>query len=447
MSRWSRLQVIFLGLLGFFVIIRFFAGPPPPKGAIRLSNLDSHELSQQTFQVSKPLRVLIDATGSIDERSDATGLAAYPWIMDHETGQLRWSMNTSNTIQDGSLVHVEKDELRLEAGTYTVYYASYGQIRGGSILSFRKDHRKWHVTIYSPEDQDALRPISRLIVPNQDHQIWQYTSLKLKGREKKEHHIEVYDLVELDIFALGELATVDEIQFVDYSRIENAVTGELVWQLSLDNSVWAGGIAENRMFHGKFDVSPGIYRILAVTNNRHHSDNWTGNPPYDPQQWGIRIRTDAKKSVTSFDPWTQREPIIALTQVGDDEQHTRSFTVRETSPVIIYALGEFTDAENAYDFAWLERQDPSGETGEQWRMTYHNSSHAGGARKNRRELKFLTLEPGVYRLGYESDGSHSMTSWNSSPPDAPDRWGVAMFSAQNKSAENKNAIELMAVPE
>ena len=432
MSNWSRFQVIILVFLGLFVVVRLFSDSPVPRGSIMLSDLDVREIRQQAFQVSGPLRVVIDAVGSIDERQGAAGLAAYAWITRGNTGEVVWSMNASNTIQDGSIAYVDGEELELDSGTYILNYASYGQLQRRSDTSFRKDRRKWRVTVYSPNDKGALRPITRPLKANSQTRVFEAVSLE--AEERREFFFEIQRPAEFEISAIGQLGSQDEVQPVDYSRIENAVTGSVVWQLTRDNTQWAGGVQENRVFQGRRTLNPGVYRAVAVTNGRHHFGNWIGNPPFDPQGWGLHISTSDTETVSTFDPWMQRDPIIQFTEVGDDEEHVKFFAVEDTTAVVLYALGEITGPDNGYDYAWLDKQDGStGESGTRWKMTYEGSVHAGGARKNRKEVKFLRLEPGVYGLHYESDGSHSYDHWNSSEPDYPERWGVALFPVQKQS--------------
>ncbi len=55
--------------------------------------------------------------------------------------------------------------------------------------------------------------------------------------------------------------------------------------------------------------------------------------------------------------------------------------------------------------------------------------HAGGTDKNRMVKTEITLEPGEYEVIYESDGSHSFSHWNDSPPKDPLNWGVTVSMA------------------
>ena len=441
MSLLSRLQIVLLILLCCLAVARLFSGPPSPRGAIKLSGLEARELAQQSFQVSGPLQVAVNAVGSLDERQGARGFAAYPWIIRDNTGEVVWSMNVSNTILNGSLAYVEGEELVMDSGTYTLYFATYGQLQHYSRSVFQRDRRMWKAVIHSPDGKDALRPIVRTLDVSSDNLIWEAVSLG--KNEKREYFFEVRRPAELEIYAIGELGSQDEVQPVDYSLIEDVVSGQVIWQLSRDNTTWAGGVQENRMFRGNHRISPGVYRATAATNSRHHYDGWTGNPPFIPEDWGFRLSTSDQEAVSTFDPWMQRNPVIAFAQVGDDEEHSRSFSVLDTATVVLYALGEITGPDNGYDLARLERLESSGEAMTLWEMSWEGSVHAGGARKNRKETEFLRLEPGEYRLHYESDGSHSYESWNSRPPDYPERWGVAMFSVESQGS----AIVLDLLPE
>ena len=89
----------------------------------------------------------------------------------------------------------------------------------------------------------------------------------------------------------------------------------------------------------------------------------------------------------------------------------------------LIALGE-GGRDEMYDYAWLTAGD-SGRT--VWEMRAEDTQHAGGARKNRRIERILTLEPGRYTLGYRADGSHAFGSWNADMPREPYRWGVTLI--------------------
>ncbi len=429
----NHFQVIILVMIVGLVVIRLFSGPPPPRGAVALSNLKVSELKQQSFEVSGPLDVIINAVGSIDDREEMIGLGAYPWITNNSSGDVVWSMNESNSIQQGTLVSVVNDEIKLESGDYTLSFASFGQPLHYVKPSFWKDMKKWYVTLNTPDDSGALRPITGSFMTEPVDEFFDATSLR--RNEKREYLFEVLRTTDFDIHAIGEFGTRDEGKAVDYSWIEDVVNSQVIWQLTLDNTTWAGGALQNRIFSDRVTLPPGVYRAVAETDNTHHYKDWVGNPPFRPHDWGFRMTTTDRDAVTTFDPWLRYEPIIKFTQVGDDEEYEQSFTVTSSTTIILYALGEITGPDNGYDYAWLDRQESDGEFRTLWKMTYNGSARAGGGRKNRKEVVFLRLEPGNYRLNYESDGSHAYDAWNAGKPDFPERWGVTLFSYTDENPD------------
>ncbi len=429
----NQLQITLLIILTCLVVIRLFSGPPPPRGAIALSDLKVSQLKQQSFEVSGPLKIKINAVGSIDDREEIIGLGAYPWITNNSSGDMVWSMNESNSRQKGTLVSVINDEIILESGDYTLNFASFGQPLHYVKPPFWKDMKEWYVTLNSPDDSDALRPITSSFITEPVDEVFDATSLR--RNEKREYLFEVLRATEFEIHAIGEFGTRDEEKAVDFSWIEDVADSRVIWQLTLDNTTWAGGAKVNRVFDGTITLPPGLYRAVAETDNTHHCKDWVGNPPFRPYDWGFHMTTTDRDAVTTFDPWLRYEPIIKFTQVEDDEEYEQFFTVTSSTPIILYALGEITGPDNGYDFAWLDRQESDGEFRTLWKMSYNGSAKAGGHRKNRKEVVFLRLEPGNYRLNYESDGSHAYDAWNAAKPDFPERWGVTMFSYTDENPD------------
>src|SRR5437899_13009596 len=65
-------------------------------------------------------------------------------------------------------------------------------------------------------------------------------------------------------------------------------------------------------------------------------------------------------------------------------------------------------------------------------MSYANTEHAGGARKNRVCDGTIHLAPGNYLVYYKSDDSHSYNTWNGAPPAEERYWGVSVFPASRR---------------
>jgi hypothetical protein len=79
------------------------------------------------------------------------------------------------------------------------------------------------------------------------------------------------------------------------------------------------------------------------------------------------------------------------------------------------------------DYGWIE----NAETGMRvWEMKEPETTHGGGAGKNRKVDTVITLPAGKYRLRYKSDDSHSFDNWNAMPPEI-NFWGIALYLKEN----------------
>ncbi|HSG99901.1 MAG TPA: hypothetical protein VLB27_07630, partial [candidate division Zixibacteria bacterium] len=164
-------------------------------------------------------------------------------------------------------------------------------------------------------------------------------------------------------------------------------------------------------------------------------------PPYDPLFYGLLISATDKSafsSVSEYDFSPERTEVFALDRIRNDRFESQGFTLKEPTQLHIYALGEFAFNEFA-DYAYIEDV----ETMEMvWEMTEDNTTHAGGATKNRMFDDVITLPAGSYMAHYSSDGSHSYNDWNSAKPFDPTKWGITVYGV-GKSFD-KSKIDLFS---
>jgi hypothetical protein len=122
------------------------------------------------------------------------------------------------------------------------------------------------------------------------------------------------------------------------------------------------------------------------------------------------------------DDLPQRTPIAQIVRVADNADQTVEFDVAQSRRLRIFALGEGQGGQ-MYDYGWIE----SSGTGKiVWEMKEPETTHAGGAGKNRKVDFVITLPAGKYKLRYKADDSHSFDNWNSLPPDY-NFWGIALY--------------------
>jgi len=115
-------------------------------------------------------------------------------------------------------------------------------------------------------------------------------------------------------------------------------------------------------------------------------------------------------------------PLVAqIVEVLDNEDKTVPFTLTSNQGVRIFAIGEGQPGE-MFDYGWIEDDKGS----RVWEMKEPQTTHAGGAGKNRQVDVVVTLPAGNYKLRYKSDDSHAFDHWNSLPPDI-NFWGIAVY--------------------
>jgi CubicO group peptidase (beta-lactamase class C family) len=121
--------------------------------------------------------------------------------------------------------------------------------------------------------------------------------------------------------------------------------------------------------------------------------------------------------------------IAAIRDAGINQDITKSFTLTKPTRLRVYGVGENCsgDFTSWCDYGWIE--DSKGK--KIWQMQGQPAKHAGGAIKNQRVDKLITLPAGGYKLCYKSDAGHAYNNWDSAPPDHF-FWGIVLLRDSNK---------------
>lgn len=122
------------------------------------------------------------------------------------------------------------------------------------------------------------------------------------------------------------------------------------------------------------------------------------------------------------DDLAKKSALAQIVGVTDDADKTIEFSLEREKQIRIFAAGEGQSGQ-MYDYGWIE----NAETGKPvWEMKEPETTHAGGAGKNRKVDIVITLPAGKYKLRYKSDDSHSFDNWNALPPEI-NFWGIALY--------------------
>jgi hypothetical protein len=91
------------------------------------------------------------------------------------------------------------------------------------------------------------------------------------------------------IYAIGEG---QNREMVDYGWIEDAGTGNVLWEMAYSMTFHAGGARKNRMVNTSILLDKGDYKLHFKTDDSHSYGNWNVDPPEDQQYYGITLYRD-----------------------------------------------------------------------------------------------------------------------------------------------------------
>lgn len=227
-----------------------------------------------------------------------------------------------------------------------------------------------------------------------------------------------------------------------YGWILNTDTREIVWAMTPSNvnDVWSSNNVE---FKGTVTLKPGNYeayystygqRIIKISSSKSYLNEFMKNLVKvfvddadlweDHADWKFRImaKDEAKDNFGAYQLPDPKINVVNLTGARDSDYLEKGFTVEKEVKVRIYCIGEGQDGK-MYDFGWINNDQTARPV---WEMRYENTSHAGGAEKNRVYNGIITLPPGNYIATYMTDDSHSYNDWNMQPPYDPGYWGLSI---------------------
>lgn len=394
-----------------------------PAGAVVYINQpERDEFRRQGFTLKTETDLQVYAIGEFSDSYDL--FVDGGWIINADSRKKVWVMDKWNTEWAGGADknRYVQDIVTLPAGNYVACYASDDSHDPGEWNSPPPaDPMNYGMTITTVRAADAANisayddtlnevEIVRLVRVRND-------SFKKAGFTLKRD-------AKIRILALGE-RNYSGNELVDYGWITDVDNGEKVWEMTGDNTDFAGGAAKNCRFDGLIDLPPGNYMVYYRTDDSHAYGDWNAAAPFDKSNWGISLFGVGKDfsagsfaAVEDFPP--SGKVLVDLTGLGDDADVSKTFSLSQESAIKITALGEGRKGE-MFDYGWIE----DAETGETvWEMTFRKTRHAGGADKNRQATATITLEKGKYRVFFVTDDSHSFEDFNASPPDDPERWGI-----------------------
>lgn len=380
---------------------------------------------------------------------------SHAWILNTDTREKVWNLNMASKEDKDDEYLILEDEISLKAGSYEVYFStfpySYRHYFFGKgffkrlFSSFDEDDewRKYHdydydelyIRIHGRGTAISEEGLESKLNKSKAQAFVSFT--KLQDRQKVQRIFRVSKPTPIHVYAIGEV--LKDGQY-DFGWIINTRTREKVWQLNYRYSERAGGAKKNRLSNEKLTLDPGDYQVIFITDDSHSYDKWNSAPPDDPSFWGITIRIQNPSDLANLtlldeaDSFTKN--FLEFEKVRDEDYRSQGFTLKKTSDVYVFALGEGSDGD-MYDYGWIVRAKDRKTV---WKMKYSETEAAGGAQKNRMFDGIIHLEPGNYMVYYITDDSHAYHSWNDDPPFDETKWGISL--AVEDSKYNEGSISL-----
>jgi hypothetical protein len=228
----------------------------------------------------------------------------------------------------------------------------------------------------------------------------------------------------------------------------------VVWELSAANTTQ--GRRSTREFTGTIRLPAGSYAayVSAFPPGAYSSDDegvanriWKFFGADGIEDYKLVIHGNGQH-LSSADVDRLRQSAAAGSIVtfhgssGEQFQQT-GFSLDKPTSVEIYAIGEARE-DGEFDYGWLINADTREKL---WKLTWRDSSAAGGAAKNRVVRTTRALPAGRYAAFYATDDSHDQSEWNSPPPHDPDSYGLTVRVADSSARAAVKTFTYEHVPQ
>lgn len=401
----------------------------------RANQLGDSEYIQTALQLDKAMDVRLYGVCEWPREWDEPADGAY--IFNADTFERVWepSRRSSDFAGGADKNRIIDEEVHLAAGRYVLCIGTdnshaYDEFNGAPPY----DPQAWGLTVFPGKGFDAAafhtsekwsrgEPVVDL-TRARDNDV-------LEKKFKLDHEGDVL------VYALGEWDERDG-EFADRGWISRAGSRDVVWEMKERETHQAGGAEKNRLFQGFVHLPAGDYVAHYETDSSHSYRRWNSDAPWDTESWGLALYPGRGLTAKNFQAGAlvhgddrdfsshadkPADALVAITRVRDGEHERDTFTLDKQGRVHIYAVGEGVDREMA-DYAWIENKKTRDVV---WEMTWRNTRHAGGARKNREFDGDVLLDAGTYEVHYVTDNSHSYGDWNDRRPTDPGAWGITVM--------------------
>jgi hypothetical protein len=252
---------------------------------VQITRVGNNESRSEGFTLKQETKLRIYAIG---ERSNQRHqMADYASILDARTRARVWTMDVDRTSHAGGAAknRMIDEVITLPRGSYVVIYQTddshaYGDWNDDPPF----DQEHYGVTVMGAGEKFTAGLVGKYVEEQDGNIIAQLVGMG--NNEDRSERFALSKPTRVRVYAIGEG---QNREMFDYGWIENARTGNVVWEMTYAMTFHAGGGRKNRSVNTTILLDKGEYRVHWVSDDSHSYNDWNVEPPEDPQYWGITL--------------------------------------------------------------------------------------------------------------------------------------------------------------
>jgi hypothetical protein len=252
---------------------------------VEITKVGDNQRRSEGFTLKEDMRLRVYAIG---ERSNSRRIMAdYGTILDAKTREKVWTMDVDRTVHAGGAAknRMIDEVIDLPKGDYVVNFTTDdSHAYGAWNMDPPRDREHYGITIMGIGPGFSASAVQKLKVQQDKRIIAQIVQVGDDADRKEKFRLDKTTRVR--IYAVGEG---QNREMVDYGWIEDARSGNVVWEMTYGMTFHAGGGRKNRMVNMTFLLDKGEYVLRYRSDDSHSFDSWNVDPPDDPAYWGITV--------------------------------------------------------------------------------------------------------------------------------------------------------------
>lgn len=255
---------------------------------VAITKVGDNESRSEGFTLKEDANIRVLAFG---ERSNSRRLMAdYGSILDARTRNKVWTMDVDRTEHAGGATknRYVDEIIRLPRGSYIVTYNtddSHSYDDWNDDPPFDSEH--YGITLMGAGNKFSPTMVAKY-VEQRDKSI--IAQIVRAGDDADNSESFTLDrTTRIRVYAIGEG---QNREMYDYGWIEDARSGNVVWEMTYSMTFHAGGGRKNRVVKTSILLEKGEYRLRFKSDDSHSFGDWNVDPPEDQQYWGITLYKD-----------------------------------------------------------------------------------------------------------------------------------------------------------